>query len=142
MEDIIKMEEIDSESKVKIESDSSVKFECDSSSKFECDSSSKFESDSSVTQPIFNFSVKKESDNESDSSEDNGLKEEEDIKSADNVIFDQMESNYINILPQNNDFNKKVHQCGVCENIFATNGNLKRHLKKHSGIKDFKCDVC
>lgn len=39
--------------------------------------------------------------------------------------------------------NQQQHSCDVCgKSGFSTKGNLKRHLKAHSGEKPFKCDYC
>ena len=35
-----------------------------------------------------------------------------------------------------------THPCQVCKRIFSTKQVLYRHMKIHSGIKDYNCDVC
>lgn len=39
--------------------------------------------------------------------------------------------------------NSTCHMCEVCgKSGFSTKGNLKRHLRAHSGVKPFKCEYC
>jgi uncharacterized Zn-finger protein len=36
----------------------------------------------------------------------------------------------------------KPYKCNVCGKAFSETGNLQRHIRKHTGDKPYKCDVC
>lgn len=38
--------------------------------------------------------------------------------------------------------NKKAYSCPVCDRIFGSLHNLKRHIMIHTGEKPFKCEIC
>jgi len=38
--------------------------------------------------------------------------------------------------------NLSTHPCTVCEKIFNRKCNLERHMKMHSGVKEYSCDQC
>ncbi|XP_061725788.1 zinc finger protein 93-like [Cydia pomonella] len=37
---------------------------------------------------------------------------------------------------------ERKHKCSYCEMKFFSSSALKKHLPKHTGIKNFKCEVC
>ena len=37
---------------------------------------------------------------------------------------------------------ERLHLCHDCDMAFASAQKLERHMKTHSGIKEFKCDTC
>lgn len=40
------------------------------------------------------------------------------------------------------DGNKKAYVCAVCDRIFGSSHNLKRHVMIHTGEKPYKCPIC
>ena len=36
----------------------------------------------------------------------------------------------------------KAFKCDLCDKKFADKSNMKRHLQIHAGEKSFKCDLC
>jgi len=43
---------------------------------------------------------------------------------------------------QHLNIHSKVHECIECGKCFGNARNLERHVKAHSGIKDFQCSMC
>lgn len=39
-------------------------------------------------------------------------------------------------------FKIRDQECKLCGKIFVVKGGLTRHMKSHTGIKPFKCDLC
>uniref|UniRef100_A0A8C6SVZ3 C2H2-type domain-containing protein n=1 Tax=Neogobius melanostomus TaxID=47308 RepID=A0A8C6SVZ3_9GOBI len=37
---------------------------------------------------------------------------------------------------------KKKHQCSVCKKRFGGKGNLKRHIRVHTGVRPYSCSTC
>lgn len=37
---------------------------------------------------------------------------------------------------------EEPHKCAVCDANFTDKAYLKRHAVKHTGVKEFECDVC
>ncbi|KAJ2938667.1 hypothetical protein O0L34_g11993 [Tuta absoluta] len=37
---------------------------------------------------------------------------------------------------------QRLHQCPECDMKFFSPSELKKHMPKHTGLRDFKCDVC
>ncbi|XP_059056420.1 zinc finger protein 91-like isoform X11 [Achroia grisella] len=37
---------------------------------------------------------------------------------------------------------ERKHECQECHMRFFTNSSLKKHMTKHSGLRQFKCEVC
>ena len=37
---------------------------------------------------------------------------------------------------------KQINECDLCKKCFSKAGNLKRHLKSHTGAKSFECKFC
>ncbi|KAL4217628.1 hypothetical protein ACF0H5_022370 [Mactra antiquata] len=64
------------------------------------------------------------------------------------TVFENHYSLEKHVCPNKDDENttkqieKQRHNCEHCEKVFTDNSVLKRHLKSHTGIKEYMCDLC
>ena len=40
------------------------------------------------------------------------------------------------------DLNRKVFECDVCNMKFSNGANMRRHRMRHTGVKPYECRVC